>query len=70
MLHYILGIIIPLYYGVTAYKLNKKIVNKLRSFGHNVKDLSILHLILGLCGLNIISLILMQKQLNNLLKDL
>ena len=70
MLHYILGIIIPLYYGVTAYKLNKKIVNKLRSLGHNVKDLSILHLILGLCGLNIISLILMQKQLNNLLKDL
>lgn len=70
MLHYILGIIIPLYYGVTAYKLNKKIVNKLRRLGHTVKDLSILHLILGLCGLNIISLILMQKQLNNLLKDL
>ena len=44
--------------------------DKLRSLGHNVKDLSILHLILGLCGLNIISLILMQKQLNNLLKDL
>ena len=69
-LHYILGILLFPYFGVTSYIINKKIVNKLREKGHNVKDLSILHLILGLCGLNIISLIIMQKQLNTLLKDL
>lgn len=69
-LHFILGIFIPIYYGITAYKLNKKIINKQRSLGYKVKDLSILHLILGLCCLNIVSLIIMQKQLNSLLKDL
>ncbi len=70
ILHFILGIFIPIYYGITAYKLNKKIINKQRSLGYKVKDLSILHLILGLCCLNIVSLIIMQKQLNSLLKDL
>ena len=70
MLHFVLGLFIPFYYGVTAYRLNKKIVAKQRNFGHNVKDLSILHLIFGLCGLNIVSLIIMQNQLNKLLKDL
>ena len=70
LVHFIMGIFVPLYYGVTAYKLNKKIVKKLNSFGHNVKDLSVLHLILGLIGLNIISLIIMQKQLNSLLKEI
>ena len=69
-LHYILGILLFPYFGVTSYIINKKIVNKLREKGHKVKDLSILYLILGLCGLNIISLIIMQKQLNTLLKDL
>ena len=69
-LHFILGIFIPIYYGITAYRLNKKIINKQRSLGYKVKDLSILHLILGLCCLNIVSLIIMQKQLNSLLKDL
>ena len=69
-LHFILGIFIPIYYGITAYKLNKKIINKQRSLGYKVKDLSILHLILGLCCLNIVSLIIMQKQLNSLRKDL
>ena len=69
-LHFIIGLLIPFYFGITAYKLNKKIVAKQRSFGHNVKDLSILHLILGLCCLNVVSLIIMQKELNSLLKDL
>ena len=69
-LHYILGVIFFPYFGITSYILNKKLVNKLREKGHDVKDLSILHLILGLCGLNIISLIIMQANLNKLLKDL
>ena len=46
------------------------ICKTLREKGHDVKDLSILHLILGLCGLNIVSLIIMQANLNKLLKDL
>ena len=69
-LHFLISLFIPLYYGITAYKLNKKIVDKQRSLGYKVKDLSVLHLILGLLYLNVISLIIMQKQLNNLLKDL
>lgn len=69
-LHFILGIIFPPYFGITSYLINKKIVSKLKQKGHNVKDLSILYLILGLCGLNIVSLILMQKHLNTLLRDL
>ena len=64
----ILSIIIPPYYGIVAYQLNKRIVKELKSKGAKCVDLSVLYLIFGLCGLGVVSLIIMQNHLNKLLK--
>ncbi len=69
-LHFILGIIIPPYFGVTAYRLNKKLVKACKEQGIDCKDYSILYLILGVCCLNIVSLIMMQYHLNKLANKL
>lgn len=66
VIHYILSIILPPYFGITAYRLNKKLVKKCREKGINCKDYSILYLIFGVCCLNVVSLIVMQKHLNQL----
>lgn len=66
VIHYILGIIFPPYFGITAYRINKKLVKKCREKEINCKDYSILYLILGVCCLNVVSLIVMQKHLNQL----
>lgn len=67
-LHYIISILVLPYYGVLSYKVNKRIVNELRSKGVNCVDLSVLYLILGLFGLGVVSSIIMQNHLNKLLK--
>lgn len=68
ILHFILSIIFPPYYGIIAYQLNKRIVKELKSKGAKCVDLSVLYLILGVCGLGVVSLIIMQNHLNKLLK--
>lgn len=70
LLHFILGIILPPYVGVTLFRLNKKLVKECREKGIKCKDLSWLYLILGLCCLNVIPLIFMQRHLNKLFEEL
>lgn len=70
VLHFILGILFFPYVGVTLFRLNKKLVKVCREKGVKCVDLSVLHLILGLVGLNVISLIIMQHHLNKLHKVL
>ena len=70
ILHFILGVLIPPYVGVTLFRLNKKLVKECREKGIKCTDLSILYLILGLCCLNVIPLIMMQRHLNKLLEKL
>ncbi len=65
-LHFILGILIPPYFGITAYRLNKQLVKKCKEEGISCKDYSIVYLILGVCCLNVVSLIMMQHHLNKL----
>ena len=67
-LHFIISILVLPYYGVLSYKVNKRIVNELKSKGVNCVDLSVLYLILGLLGLGVVSSIIMQNHLNKLLK--
>lgn len=69
-LHFILCILIPPYYGILAYRINKKIIKKCREKNIECADLSILHLILGICCLNVVSLGMMQRHLNKLLDRL
>lgn len=66
ILHFILGIFIPPYLGIVLYRLNKVVVKELRERDVKCLNLSVLYLILGLCCLNIIPLILMQRHLNKL----
>ena len=68
-LHYILSILIPPYFGIVAYRINKKLINEMRNKGIKCKDFSILYLILGLCCLNVISYAIMQYHLNKQLKE-
>ena len=68
--HYIISIFIFPYYAYLVYKANKILINKCNSLGIKCKDLSILYLILGIFGLNIVSLIIMQNKLNKVLKQL
>lgn len=69
-LHYIISIFIPFYFGIYAYKLNKALVKKCRENGVKCADLSVLYLVLGLCCLNVITYIIMQRHLNKLLEKL
>lgn len=70
VLHFILGALFFPYVGVTLFRLNKKLVKAAKEKGVKCVDLSVLHLILGLFGLNVISLIIMQRHLNKLHKVL
>ncbi len=67
-LHFVLSIFIPLYFTFLIYKANKKLVKALRERNIDCKDLSILYLILGLIGLNVVSYALIQKDLNKAAK--
>ncbi len=70
VLHFIIGIVFFPYVGITLFRLNKKLVKFAREKGVKCVDLSALHLILGLLGLNVISLVIMQHHLNKLHKVL
>lgn len=70
LLQFIISIVIPPYYGIYCYCLNKKLVKVCKEKGIKCQDLSILYLILGLCCLNIVSYIIMQNKLNKLLTTL
>ena len=67
-LHFVLSIFIPLYFAILIYKINKKLVKALRERNIDCKDLSILYLILGFFGLNVISYAIIQKDLNKVVK--
>lgn len=64
VLHFLLGLFIPPYMAVNMFRYSKKLRNTCQSLGIKCANLSVLHLILTLCGLNIISLIIIQNKLN------
>ena len=66
--HFIISILVFPYNAFLMFKANKKLMENCREHGLEVKDLSVLYLILGIMGLNIVSYIIMQNHLNKLLK--
>ena len=68
-LHFVLGLLffgLFGYLGVSFFIASRHFYTECKTRGVKCVDLSILHLILGLCGLNFVSLIILQHQLNKL----
>ena len=68
--HFIISILIFPYNGYLMFKANKEIVKFCQEKGIECKDFSILYLILGIVGLNIVSYIMIQNKLNKILKEI
>lgn len=68
--HYIISLLFFPYYAYVVYKANKELLVELRKNNIEAKDLSILYAILAVLGLNLVSYIIMQNQLNKLAKIL
>ncbi len=66
--HWLLSVLIPPYFAYVVFMTNKRLIAEARAKNMVVKDLSVLYLILALFGLNIVSYIIMQNQLNGILK--
>ena len=66
VLHFIISLLVFPYNGYVMYKLEKNICKQAQEKNINLKDCSLLVLIFGVLGLNIISYIILQKQVNKL----
>lgn len=70
IVHYLISIFLFPYYAYVVYQANKALIKELHNQGMECKDLSVLYAVLAVFGLNLVSYIIMQHQLNKLAKVL
>jgi hypothetical protein len=69
LVHFALTVLVPIYSAYALFKVSKELSRKLKEKNIISKNYSILVLILGLVGLNVVSYVLLEKQSNLLLGE-